>query len=329
MSHEVYICYDEKDQITADAICHVLEKNKIKCWMKTRDLGVKHMVDEIMEAINQARAMVLIFSDHSKNSNFVNSEVDIAFTENKPILVFKIDESKLDGSLEFFLNNKHWLDAYPHPEVQFEKLVRDTSKLLGKPVPEPIITDQKIGQPKQTQVAEEPEKVKPKKVKAKKPKKDGEKSNLSEIFKNHKIPIIALALILIAGVGIFTFMSLSDGNMGASDVQIDGKDVSIKVTDFHMDDVSKKDYSWKYSYFVGGTISPLPTEDGGYVVSADFYSKDGDLINTTETELSEVQKIGDGLLLASTTSNEKDISRVEVELLDDRGIVFAQTESTL
>ena len=48
MSHEVYICYDEKDQITADAICHVLEENKIKCWMKTRDLGVKHMVEEIM-----------------------------------------------------------------------------------------------------------------------------------------------------------------------------------------------------------------------------------------------------------------------------------------
>ena len=64
MSHEVYICYDEKDQITADAICHVLEENKIKCWMKTRDLGVKHMVEEIMEAINQELQLCKFRSGH-------------------------------------------------------------------------------------------------------------------------------------------------------------------------------------------------------------------------------------------------------------------------
>ena len=329
MSHEVYICYDEKDQITADAICHVLEENKIKCWMKTRDLGVKHMVEEIMEAINQARAMVLIFSDHSKNSNFVNSEVDIAFTENKPILVFKIDESKLDGSLEFFLNNKHWLDAYPNPEVQFGKLVKDTSKLLGKPIVDPIVSKQNIKvapKPQVQQVQKVQKEVKPKKEKVKdeKPKFD-----FSKIFSDYKKPIIALAIILIAAIGIFTFMSLNDGNMGASDTQIDGKDVTIKINDFHVDDVSKKGYSWKYSYYVGGTISPEPGADGGYVVSADFYNKDGDLINTTETEFGELQKVSDGYLLASTVSDEKDISRVEVELLDNRGIVFAQSESKL
>ena len=72
MSHDVYICYDDKDQITANAICHVLEENKIKCWLKTRDLGVNHLVDGIMEAIHESNVMVLIFSSHSKNSNFVN-----------------------------------------------------------------------------------------------------------------------------------------------------------------------------------------------------------------------------------------------------------------
>jgi hypothetical protein len=141
MNHEVYICYDDKDQITANAICHVLEENKIKCWFKTRDLGVTPMVDGIMEAINEAQVMVLIFSSHAKESNFVNTEVDIAFTKNIPILVFKIDESKLDGGLEFFLNNKHWLDAYPDPEVKFDSLIRDTSKLLEKPISKPVVSN--------------------------------------------------------------------------------------------------------------------------------------------------------------------------------------------
>lgn len=112
--------------------------------VKTRDLGVSHMVEGIMDAINGAQVMVLIFSSHSKHSNFVNTEVDIAFTENIPILVFKIDESKLDGGLEFFLNNKHWLDAYPNPEIKFESLIKDTSKLLGKPISKPVINNKKL-----------------------------------------------------------------------------------------------------------------------------------------------------------------------------------------
>lgn len=334
MSHEVYICYDEMDQITADAICHVLEENKIKCWMKTRDLGVNHIVEEIMEAINEARAIVLIFSDHSKNSNYVNSEVDIAFTENKPILVFKIDESKLDGSLEFFLSNKHWLEAYPNPEVQFGKLVRDTSKLLGKPVPDPVIPkieNTGIKEP----VPEKPKPEVPHKPKAQtqskdeKQKSDSDGSGFGGIISSYKKPIIALAVILIAAIGIFAYMSLSDGNMGSSDTLIDGKNATIKITDFHIEDISKKGYSGKYSYYVGGTINPQPSDDGGYVINANFYNKDGDLINTTKTEFSAVQRVSEGYLLSSTVSNEKNIDRVEVELLNSKGIVFAQSESTL
>ena len=154
MNHEVYICYDDKDIMTANAICHVLEENKMKCWFKKRDLGVDHMVEGMMDAIHQASLVVLIFSNHSKHSNFVNAEIDIAFTNEIPILVFKIDESKLDGGLEFFLNNKHWLDAYPDPEVKFESLIRDASKLLDKPVPKPIISTAPIPQEPEEKIEE-------------------------------------------------------------------------------------------------------------------------------------------------------------------------------
>lgn len=323
MNHEVYICYDEKDQLTADAICHVLEDNKIKCWLKTRDLGVNDLVDEILEAINQAQVMVLIFSSHSKNSNYVNTEVDIAFTEKMPILVFKIDESKLDGGLEFFLNNKHWLDAYPNPEVKFESLIRDTSKLLGKPISEPVVPKKTVKAPEKETEDEDLQrliKAKDEKVKA---------SSNSSFLSKYKIPIIALAVILIAGCGIFMFMSSGGINTGDVNTQIDGNTVNIKITDFHMDDVSKKGLAWKYSYYVGGTVSPMPTNGDGYLIVADFYNQNGKLINSTQTKLSEIQKINDGLLLGSTTADNKDIQRVEVNLVNENGIVFAQGESNL
>ena len=45
-------------------------------------------------------------------------------------MVFQIDDSKLEGSLEFFLRNKPWIKAYPNPEDKFDELVEDTRKLV-------------------------------------------------------------------------------------------------------------------------------------------------------------------------------------------------------
>lgn len=139
MAHEVYICYADEDKPTADAICHVLEENKFKCWIKPRDIGLDHIVEEITRAIKSTQIMVLVFSENAKESNYVNTEVDMAFSSNIPIVVFKIDRSNLEGGLEFFLKNKHWLDAYPHPNEEFGNLVVDVSKLLNKPVLNPVI----------------------------------------------------------------------------------------------------------------------------------------------------------------------------------------------
>ena len=139
MVHEVYICYSSKDKVTADAICHTLEENKFKCWIKPRDVGVKHIAEEITDAIRASEIMVLVFSENAKQSNYVNTEVDMAFSSNKPIIVFKIDNTNLDGGLEFFLENKHWLDAYPNPGREFRNLVIDVAKLLDKPITDPII----------------------------------------------------------------------------------------------------------------------------------------------------------------------------------------------
>ncbi|WP_298501148.1 toll/interleukin-1 receptor domain-containing protein [uncultured Methanobrevibacter sp.] len=144
MVHEVYICYSSKDKVTADAICHTLEENKFKCWIKPRDVGVRHIAEEITDAIRASKIMVLVFSENAKQSNYVNTEVDIAFSSNIPILVFKIDDANLDGGLEFFLENKHWLDAYPNPGHEFRNLVIDVAKLLEKPIEDPIINKKTI-----------------------------------------------------------------------------------------------------------------------------------------------------------------------------------------
>lgn len=130
--HDVYICYGEDDLTVAEGIANYFEENGIISWYKYRNM-IGDSVCEIISAINDCKLVVFIYSSNSKHDDYANVEVDIAFTENKPIFVFAIDESRLDGYLEFFLNNKHWIEAYPNYQEKYENLLGDCLKILGKP----------------------------------------------------------------------------------------------------------------------------------------------------------------------------------------------------
>ena len=88
MAHDVYICYDEKDVETAKDVCEVLENDGLECWVKNRDAVVKDIATEIMDAIKSNKVMVLLYSKNCKNSNYVNNEVNRAFSQKKPIFWF-------------------------------------------------------------------------------------------------------------------------------------------------------------------------------------------------------------------------------------------------
>lgn len=129
MAHDVYLCYDKNDIEMANKVCDTLEKNRLLCWLKDRDSTVKNSVSEITKAIEKSKAMVLVYSKNSKESQFVNNEVATAFESGKSILVFKIDDSKDEGGLQLFLRKQTWINAYPNPEDKLSQLVEKTKEL--------------------------------------------------------------------------------------------------------------------------------------------------------------------------------------------------------
>lgn len=140
MVHDVFISYSTKDKVTADAICHVLEENNIRCWIAPRNItSGKPYAEEIIDAIISTKIVVLVFSSYAQNSQFVNNEINLAFSNNKPIISFKIDESMPERELEYYLKVSHWLEAYPTPEAVFKILIRDASRLLGREEQNPIV----------------------------------------------------------------------------------------------------------------------------------------------------------------------------------------------
>ena len=154
MNHDVFISYSSKNSAAAQAICHELEDNNIKCWMAPRDIpvGAKY-ASVITQAIKECKAVVLVFSEYSAISPWVESEINIAFSNRRPIVPYKIDTTPLENYDEFYLmlNNRHWIEAYPDFKTRFANLVTVISNLVGaktsnvtKPTPAPAKTD-KVG----------------------------------------------------------------------------------------------------------------------------------------------------------------------------------------
>lgn len=139
MSHDIFISYSTMNNDVAEEICHVLEQNNLRCWIAPRNItSGKNYSQEIVEGIKSTKIVVLVFSKYSQASNFVKNEIDIAFSNEKPIISFKIDETMPEGDMEFYLKNKQWLDACPEPEKHYKRLIEDSLKLCNEEIDKPV-----------------------------------------------------------------------------------------------------------------------------------------------------------------------------------------------
>ena len=69
MNFDAFISYASKDKPTADAVCAALEDAQIRCWIAPRDiLPGADWSASIIDALDQCRVMILIFSGNANNS---------------------------------------------------------------------------------------------------------------------------------------------------------------------------------------------------------------------------------------------------------------------
>ena len=135
MAHDVFISHSTNNRPVANAVCAALEGVGIRCWIAPRDvMPGRSYSGEITRAIQQSRAFVLIFSQHSNNSEQVLREVQLAANSRLHIVQFRIDPVSPSDDLEYYLSGPHWLDAVTPPlENHLEQLKNSMKALLSLP----------------------------------------------------------------------------------------------------------------------------------------------------------------------------------------------------
>lgn len=119
----------------AQAICHVLEQNEIRCWMAPRNIPPgSDYGDVIDDAIKSCKVVVILYSEKAASSPWVTGELNVAFEEQKIIIPFRLDKTPLKGQTRVMLNQRHWIDAYPDYKTKFNDLVRAVALATGKDI---------------------------------------------------------------------------------------------------------------------------------------------------------------------------------------------------
>jgi hypothetical protein len=133
MAHDVFISHSHEDKTAADAVCAALEAKGIRCWIAPRDINPgQDWASSIVQAIQGAQIVLLVFSRHANESDQVKREVDCAANSRKVLLPLRIDDVLPEASLKFYLGTPHWLDAITPPfEAHLEKLAAACSSLLA------------------------------------------------------------------------------------------------------------------------------------------------------------------------------------------------------
>lgn len=108
----VFISYASQDAAVATTVVEALEHSGIACWIAPRDvMPGAFYADEIVHAIDAAKAIVLVLSQNAADSQHVLREVERAASKRHPVISLRVDQAPLPAGLEYFLNTSHWLDA--------------------------------------------------------------------------------------------------------------------------------------------------------------------------------------------------------------------------
>lgn len=136
---DVFVSYASADRDVAFRIVGYLEEQGIHCWVAPRDVGPGVEYGQaIIDAIGEVRALVLVLSDQSNESQFVRKEVERAVSKTKPVLPVRIREVTPSGALEFYISSAQWVDAWKSPMEQHLGPLVAAIKAMGAPGSAPV-----------------------------------------------------------------------------------------------------------------------------------------------------------------------------------------------
>lgn len=129
---DVFVSYTSVDKKTAYQLVEMLEDNGISCFIAPRNIDAgKAYAANLMKAINECKAVILIASAAINQSEHVLNEVDVIVEKKKALLPVFIEDFELNDDYRYYLGRKQWVIAYPESiDKYFSKIMDAVAEYL-------------------------------------------------------------------------------------------------------------------------------------------------------------------------------------------------------
>jgi hypothetical protein len=132
----LFVSHVAENRDAAMEIVDELERRGTRCWIAPRDVRPGEPFDnEIADAIETSRAMLLIFSDLCNDSEYIRREVTVAGESHKTVIPFRIEDVQPRRGLRVRLSDLHWIDGFVSRERAIDEVIKKFAPSVVKPTP--------------------------------------------------------------------------------------------------------------------------------------------------------------------------------------------------
>lgn len=128
----VFISYSSLDSQAVDRVIRLLEQMQISYWKAPEMIPAgSSYAREIPQAIRDCTIFLLIVSQASQDSVWVEKEIDTAIHYRRTILPLKIDDEPMNDMFYFYLNNVQAISYHNNAAAAFQALEKRLKYLLA------------------------------------------------------------------------------------------------------------------------------------------------------------------------------------------------------
>lgn len=145
MKYDLFISYCRQDIDFVEPLVAALKQAGINVWFdQDIDAGADWR-GEIVSALDNSKALLILFSRFSNNSTQLIKEVAIADQLNRAVIPVLIDNVTPQGAYLYELGTRNWIPLFPNAKKRIPELVEkllvllqsDTPYVPGAPKPKP------------------------------------------------------------------------------------------------------------------------------------------------------------------------------------------------
>ena len=128
MQYDIFLSYRRSDQAIARDLVHELEARGVSVWWDQMIDGGVDWRDAIVEGLEGAASLVILFSEECNASKQLKKELAIADTLDKLVVPVLIEDTQPKGHYLYELASRNWIQIFPNASKKADKLAE---KLAG------------------------------------------------------------------------------------------------------------------------------------------------------------------------------------------------------